>query len=55
MDGIREIRRRHPELELHVVVYNDVVDAIGVEKFIAFGKEIGRAQLHDSGRVAGEF
>lgn len=40
MDGIREIRRRHPELELHVVVYNDVVDAIGVEKFIAFGKEI---------------
>ena len=41
MDGIREIRRRHPELELHVVVYNDVVDAIGVEKFIAFGKEIG--------------
>lgn len=43
MDGIREIRRRHPDLELHVVVYADVVDAIGIDNFIAFGKEIGVA------------
>ena len=35
MDGIREIRRRHPQIDLHVVVYDDVVDSIGVEKFIA--------------------
>ncbi|MDD5953779.1 MAG: tryptophan synthase subunit alpha [Firmicutes bacterium] len=40
MDGIREIRRRHPGIDLHVVVYNDVVDAIGVDRFIAFGKEV---------------
>lgn len=40
MDAVCEIRRRHPDLELHVVVYTDVVDSIGIEKFVAFGKEI---------------
>lgn len=40
MDAVREIRRRHPDLELHVVVYTDVVDSIGIEKFVDFGKEI---------------
>ena len=40
MDGIREIRSRHPDLELHVVVYDDVVKSIGMERFIDFGKEI---------------
>ncbi len=45
MDAVREIRRRHPDLELHVVVYTDVVDSIGIDKFIAFGKEIGVASF----------
>ncbi len=40
MDAVREIRRRHPELELHIVVYTDVVDSIGIEKFVEFGKQI---------------
>ncbi len=45
MDAVREIRRRHPDLELHVVVYTDVVDSIGIEKFVEFGKEINVASF----------
>lgn len=45
MDAIREIRFRHPELELHVVVYHDVVDSIGLDAFIDFGKEINVASF----------
>lgn len=45
MDAVREVRRRHPELELHVVVYTDVVDSIGIEKFVEFGKEINVASF----------
>lgn len=45
MDAVREIRRRHPDLELHVVVYTDVVDSIGIEKFVQFGKEINVASF----------
>lgn len=52
MDGLREIRRRHPDLELHTVVYNDVVDAIGTERFSAFSKEIGAASLMIPGASA---
>lgn len=45
MDAIREIRRRYPELELHVVVYHDVVESIGLERFVEFGKEINVASF----------
>lgn len=45
MDGIREIRRRHSGLELHIVVYNDVIDSIGLEPFRDFCKEIDAASL----------
>lgn len=45
MDAVREIRRKHPDLELHVVVYTDVVDSIGIEKFVQFGKEINVASF----------
>lgn len=43
MDGIRRIRAKHPTLELHIVVYDDVVDSIGTETFFAFLKEIDAA------------
>lgn len=55
MDGIREIRRRHPQIDLHVVVYDDVVDSIGVEKFIAFGKEISVASFMIPGVTLANF
>lgn len=45
MDGIREIRKRHPDIEIHIVVYNDVVDTIGLETFSAFCKAVGAASL----------
>ena len=45
MDGIRTIRNRHPDLELHVVVYDDVVKNIGIDRFVDFGREIGVASF----------
>ncbi len=45
MNALREMRRRHPDLELHVVVYHDVVESIGLERFVAFGKEINVASF----------
>lgn len=45
MDAVREIRRRHPELDLHIVVYTDVVDSIGLEKFADFAKEVHAASV----------
>lgn len=41
MDTLREIRREFPQLEIHLVVYADVVDAVGVERFGDFCVEIG--------------
>ena len=40
MDAIREIRRRHPEMVISMVVYGDVINAIGVENYVSFLKEI---------------
>lgn len=40
MDCIREIRRRHPDLEFHQVLYNDVAEAIGLEAFADYCLEI---------------
>ncbi len=40
MDQIRSIRDKHKDLEIHVVVYPDVVATIGKEKFADFCKEI---------------
>ncbi len=45
MDALREVRRRHPELELHVVVYTDVIESIGIEKFTEFAQEIDVAGI----------
>lgn len=41
MDALREIRREFPALEIHLVVYADVVDSIGLERFGDFCVEIG--------------
>ena len=41
MDALRDIRREFPALEMHLVVYADVVDAIGLERFGDFCVEIG--------------
>lgn len=41
MDVICEIRRRHPNLEIHQVLYNDIVDNIGIDKFADFCNKVG--------------
>lgn len=40
MDAIREIRRRHPDLEFHQVLYNDVAESIGLDRFADYCLEI---------------
>lgn len=40
MDVFRTIRRNHPETELSIVVYKDVMDEIGIEKFTDFCNEL---------------
>lgn len=40
MECIREIRRRHPDLEFHQVLYNDVADNIGLEQFADYCLEV---------------
>ena len=41
MDAFRELRRKHPALQISIVVYKDVIDTIGIEKFTDFCTEIG--------------
>lgn len=41
MDAIRAIRRQYPGIDISMVVYSDVVQKIGLEKFVLFLKEIG--------------
>ncbi len=45
MDAVREIRRRHPRLELHLMSYPDVVETIGMEKYADFALEVGIVSL----------
>lgn len=40
MDALREIRKKHPNLEIHLVLYPDVIETIGLERFGDFCKEI---------------
>ena len=40
MNALREIRRRHPSLEIHLVLYPDVIESIGLETFADFCQEI---------------
>lgn len=40
MDMMRRVRAKHPKLEMHLVVYPEIVDEIGIDDFVAFCKEI---------------
>lgn len=40
MQCIREIRKRHPSMEFHQVLYNDVAENIGLEKFADYCLEV---------------
>ncbi len=50
MNAIRDVRRAHPDMLISMVVYADVIDAIGVEKYVDFLREIGA----ESNMIAGE-
>lgn len=41
MDALLDIRREFPSLEIHLVVYPDVVDTIGLEQFGDFCVKLG--------------
>lgn len=45
MDAICCIREKYPNLELHIVVYDDVISSIGQEKFCAFIQKIHGASI----------
>ena len=45
MDAIAQIRKKHPDLEIHIVVYDDVIDSIGTDKFCSFVKSVGAASI----------
>lgn len=45
LDFFRSLRREHSALELHLVVYPDVIEGIGKKKFVSFFKEVGFASL----------
>ena len=45
MDGFRKIREHHPKLELHIVVYDDVIDSIGTKEFCDFVQEVHAASI----------
>ena len=45
MDGFRKIREHQPELELHIVVYDDVIDSIGAKEFCDFVQEVHAASI----------
>ena len=40
MDAIRGIRKKHPDVDISIVVYTDVISTIGIEKYLSFLKEI---------------
>ena len=45
MTAIREIRKKYPKLKIHIVVYDDVINSIGLEKFCYFCREIDALSL----------
>lgn len=40
MKNLREVRAEFPDLEMHLVVYPDVVESIGLERFASFCREM---------------
>jgi tryptophan synthase alpha chain len=49
MDAIKNIRKKHPGLVLHIVVYPDVIDSFGIEKFTQFCGDIGAFTVRSAG------
>lgn len=45
MDAVREIHRKHPALELHLMSYPDIVDSVGKEAYAEFAQEVGVVSL----------
>ncbi len=45
MDGIRDIRAKHQDLEIHIVVYDDVITSIGLQEFCDFVEEVKAASI----------
>ena len=43
MDVLLGIRKKYPSIKLSIVVYADVIDAIGCDRYVAFLKELGTA------------
>lgn len=50
MDALRRLRARYPQIELSLVVYRDVMDAIGIEKLTDFCTEIRAHTVRQAGR-----
>ena len=40
MSAIKQVRKKYPEVDISIVVYPDVIEAIGLEKYMGFLKEI---------------
>ena len=55
MDEIRAIHKQYPSLELHIVVYDDVIESVGTQKFCDFVLEIGAASIMVPGITAEHF
>ena len=49
MDAFRALRRKHPDLQISIVVYKDVMDRIGIEAFTDFCLEIGMYSVRLAG------
>lgn len=41
LDAIRQVRKNHPQLEISIVVYPDVIETLGSEQYLSFLQEIG--------------
>lgn len=41
MDAIRKVRAKYPAVDISIVVYSDVIESIGLDRYMAFLEEIG--------------
>lgn len=49
MDAFRQLRKRYPDIQLSIVVYKDVIDEIGIERFTDFCNELGMYSVRLAG------
>ena len=38
MAALMDVRKRHPDVEIHLVLYPDVIESIGIQRFVEFFK-----------------